>query len=408
MGKVKKVFVLSDIHLGKDKGYLFSEHPDYLNNCKALTEIFDAHQVIDELILNGDILDLALAGLDIAYKEMKQFFKFLAGVAEIKRIVYLPGNHDHHIWRILGEQIYVHEQLKRGQLPPGHGDYSCRFVDQRYSSLDPHHQPYIVFPYLWPEGYPVPEFVVKYPHHLLKIGNPENDGISHYLITHGHFLEEMFKPINYLIEPNRLAQLEAFNNMWLETFDYHIGHSDELSKKIRELEKRFLEGGKEAKKKVKDILDAVYANMKKKIGFKFPITCVVKYALKRIIKLVPKEKMGQSMLRGAPVNQKLLDSIENYIVKYIIQRYTDVKPASGYECEDTMESSIPLPFTFIFGHTHVPFSRVIDIDNQSYPIWNTGGWIRNDGDGSGNGKYAGILIIDHNGASWKSLNGKLK
>jgi uncharacterized protein (UPF0297 family) len=411
MGKVKKVIIMSDIHLGKDEGYLFSQHPHYNSNCDALAAIFKINSGIDELVLNGDILDLALAGLDIAYGEMKRFFRFLAEVTDVKRIVYLPGNHDHHLWRVIGEQIHIHERLRMGQLPPGHGDYACRFVDQRYSSLDPHHQPYILFPYLWPEGFQVPEFVVKYPHHLLKFPVPNGMGnteYTNYLVTHGHFLEELFKPVNYLVNPSGLAQLEAFNNMWLESFDYYIGHSDELSRKTRELEDRFLEGGKVAKQKVKSILNAVYDNMKKKIGFNFPITWAVKYALKQVIKLVPKEKMGQSKMRGVPVNDELLSSVQNYISKYVIQRYTGGLAPDKYECKDSKQSTIPTPFTFIFGHTHVPFNREIQINEQSFPIWNTGGWIRSDGDGSGAGKYAGVIIIDENGARWESLQGKLE
>jgi metallophosphoesterase superfamily enzyme len=409
MRQVNKAIVMSDIHLGKDEGYLFSKSAGYENNRQVLTGLFRTHKDCDELILNGDILDLALAGLDVAYGEMKVFFSMLAETGTIKRIVYLPGNHDHHLWRVLGEQVEIHEQIRNGGSPPGHGEYACRFVDQRYSSRNPSHQPYIIFPHLWPKGTEVPEFVVKYPHHLLKVPVPGNETrSSHYLVTHGHFLEDLFKPINFLIDPNRLSQLEAFNNLWLESFDYYLGHSDELSQRVRELELRFLEGGHEAKKKVKAILDAAYNNMTKKIRLKFPVTWVVKFVLKRIIKLVPKKKMGQSKLRGAEVNDQLLDSIKDYITKYIVLRYKAEQAETSGDCELPVVKDIPTPFTFIFGHTHIPFSDSLDIGDESYPVVNTGGWLRSDGDASGNGKYAGIVVIDRDGVRWKSLAGKLK
>jgi metallophosphoesterase superfamily enzyme len=383
MGKIARAIVMSDVHLGEEDGYLFSKSPGYEANRRAVAEVLDANKDFDELVLNGDILELAMAGLDVVYSELKLFFRLLAERGNIKRIVFLPGNHDHHLWRTLGEMIHVHGRLVKGETPPAHGDYSSGFVNQRFSSLDPDHAPYIVFPHLWPADAEAPEFIVKYPHHLLKIAN------GNYLISHGHFLESLFKPVNFLIEPNRLAQLEAFNNLWLEAFNYHLGHADDLSLQARELEDQFIMGGKEAKEKVQGILDAIYENMKRRIGFTFPVTCIVKFALKRIVREMPKEKMGQSKLRGAEVDQSLFDSIKKYIEKYIISRYSE-------------------NFTFVFGHTHIPFSDRVQIRGRTYPIINTGGWLRKDGDASGSGKYAGLVIIDDRGARWESLQGKLK
>jgi len=402
MSEIKKAIVISDLHLGKVDGYHFSRDSRYADNRKTLFTLLKSFGQVDEIILNGDILDLAMAGLDVVYAELKVFFQLLAEVGNHRRIVYLPGNHDHHFWRMLGEQIQIHGNIMDGKPPPGHDQYACRFVDQRYSSLNPVHAPHIIFPHLWPRALSMPEFVIKYPHHLVKV--PSSN--TNYMITHGHFLEDLFKPVNYLIEPNRLAQLEAFNNVWLEAFDYYLGHSDELSNQGRELEKRFLEGGKEAKEKVSAILDSVYRNMKKTIGFRFPMTCLVRFVLKQVLKLVPKEKMGQSIMRGAEVNDKLITSIQEYIEKYILNRYQGSHESK--ECPQSSGKEIPTPFSFIFGHTHIPFSDHLEIDGLNYPIHNTGGWIRSDGDASGNGKYAGIIFIDEKGAHWHSMEGKLK
>lgn len=402
MGKIAKAAVVSDLHIGKEEGYLFSGAPGYKANRQALLTLLDANRGIDQLVLNGDILELAMAGLDEVYSELKLFFKLLAEVGGFKRIVFIAGNHDHHLWRSLGEMIEVHGRLLKNQDPPGHGEYAQVFVDQRYSSLDPDHAPYIAFPHLWPDKENMPEFVIKYPHHLLRIDT------RNYLITHGHFLEGLFKPVNYLIEPNRLAQLEAFNNLWLEAFNYYLGHSDELSLRAKELEEQFIMGGKEAKQKVQAILDAVYANMKRQIGLKFPITCFVKLALKRIVRQMPKEKMGKSKLRGADVDQELFGSIKEYIDKYIISRYSAPPDRHEKDCRFGVAKEIPLPFTFVFGHTHIPFTENLEIRGQTYPVFNTGGWLRSDGDGSANGKYAGIIFIDSRGARWESLQGKLE
>lgn len=401
MAKIDKAAVISDLHLGKKEGYLFSKAPGYESNCQALKELLLANSGVEQLVLNGDIMELALAGLDVVYAELNRFFHLLADAGGFKRIVFIAGNHDHHLWRALGEMIEVHGRILRNQSPPGHGEYSQAFVDQRYSSLNSHHAPYIAFPHLWPDKENMPEFIVKYPHHLLRANN------QNYLITHGHFLEDLFKPVNFLIEPHRLAQLEAFNNLWLEAFNYYLGHSDDLSLRAQELEEQFIMGGAEAKQKVKKILDAVYNNLKQKIGLKFPVTCFVKLALKRIVRKMPKEKMGQSKMRGADVDQELFDSIIKYIKKYIIGRYSSAPGPKENNCRHSDGKDIPLPFTFVFGHTHIPFRENLEINGQTYPVINTGGWLRSDGDGSANGKYAGMVFIDDKGARWESLHGKL-
>ena len=376
MKDVKKVLVVSDLHLGKGNGYLYSkDNPHYEHNCKQLIEMLQAHRGYDELVFNGDILELAIAGLDEAYRDLKLLFKALAEAGPVKRIVWLPGNHDHHIWRTIGENIQVDGMLRKGLSPPGHKDYSCRFVDQRYSSKNPDHEPYIPYPVLWPEGSEAPEFVIKYPHHLVHVPkNSETDGHDHYLITHGHFLEDLFKPVNFLIEPSRLAQLEAFNNFWLEAFDYHLGHADKLTDNVKELEEKFTDpnGGAEAKATVKKMLDSVYENLKKQLGLKFPLTCIIRFVLRRLIRRLPEpgaesELRKEGKLSKEPLTPKLEKSIREYITKYILDRYVRKPSDDGFECTPPqVDKDIPTPFTFIFGHTHLPFSDMITIRGNEY------------------------------------------
>ena len=73
-----------------------------------------------------------------------------------------------------------------------------------------------------------------------------------------------------------------------------------------------------------------------------------------------------------------------------------------------------MPFTFVFGHTHIPIededmeeSRAI-VDGKAYPLLNTGGWLRTDSPGTEGGKHAGVLAIDKTGAAWRSLAGQLE
>ena len=351
---------------------------------------------------------MALAGFDEIFCDAKAFFKLLSETGPYKRIVYIPGNHDHHFWRALGELVHIDGRISQGMDPPGHELYPYLFIDERYSSQDSDLPCKIILADLWPKEKPAPEIVVKYPHHFTRIAL-DNGGEQYYLFTHGHFLEEVFRPINFLIEPAHLEELEAFNNLWLEAIDYNLGHAGRLSDRVRELVKGFKTGGKEAKREVRELRKMVYFILKKRLKLKWPITWLVKWGLSFIVKKIPlKRKSG---LFKVPIDEKLKKSIADYIENYIVERYRKGK-AEDYHFPS--DSDIPTPFTFIFGHTHRPVrgeavkDAEVHVQGKTYPLVNTGGWLRTDGTKAENGENAGVLVVDKEGARWETLEGKLE
>jgi len=407
MSSVKSAIILSDLHLGRESSYLHSNHFQFKHNKKELMAVLKKLGPVDELIINGDFLELSLSGLTSVYRDVREFFLILAEAGPYQRLVYIPGNHDHHFWRTLAEQIIINGRISMKRDPPAYGEYPFYFVDRRYSSSD--HPSYtFLLPELWPEDRYMPEIVVKYPHHLLRVkdaGKVKNV----YLITHGHFLEDLFKPVNYIIDPTHIEELEAFNNFWLETFDYHLGHAGRLSKKVIELVESYEKGEKRAKKKIKEVAGSVYDNLNSKIHFKWPLTWIIKFAIKI---LIPKIKIDrQSALFNVALDDDLKERVSLYIKKYIIHRYRKGK------VEKLMlpsSSNIPVPFTFVFGHTHRPILRLggeyekVKVSGKEYPLANSGGWLRTDGTGRGDGENAGMLVVDSSGIRWESMSGRLK
>ncbi|MBN2030106.1 metallophosphoesterase [bacterium] len=408
MSTINSAIALSDLHLGKETGYLYSKHPEYRQNRTTVLDLLQSIGPQDELILAGDFLELSLAGHDAIYSEIKAFFSLIAETGPYKRIVFIPGNHDHHFWRRLGEQIYIDGKIRQGLDPPDHETYPFCFVDERFSSQDPNLPCKIILEELWPKEKPKPEFVVKYPHHLIKVIH--KDKAEYYLFTHGHFLEDLFKPVNYLIEPAHIEELEAFNNVWLEAFDYHIGHAGRLSKRVRELIRSFEEGGQKAKQTVNAVLNEIYLNLKEMLKLSWIKASLTKLGLKYLAKKIPEEPTS-GLFKVVSVDQKLKKSIAKYIEKYILDRYQKGK-AKAYHFP--ADKNIPTPFTFVFGHTHRPIrgkeieKAEVTVKNKKYPLANTGGWLRTDGTGKANGENAGVLVIDQKGVRWETLEGKLR
>jgi hypothetical protein len=399
---------MSDLHLGRDSSYLYSRDANFKGNSQALSALLLELGPQDEVILLGDLLELAIGSLDEVYQDAREFFSILSETGPYKRVVYIPGNHDHHFWVELVEEVFVNESLRRSAYPPGHHAYPGCFVDKRFSTSEGSALSQIVLADVWPAAKPMPEIVIKYPHHFLKIPSQERED-THYLFTHGHFLEDLFKPVNYIIQPAHLEELEAFNNFWLESFDYHIGHAGRLSVYIRKFIQSFKRWGPRGNPEMEKMIDEIFRQLREKGYLSRLGSCALKFFLMGKLKKISwRENSG---LYKAPADEKLIRSIADYIERYVLLRYKGGS-SEGFDLPTDLE--IPNPFTFVFGHTHIPIrdedmerSKVV-IGSREYPLLNTGGWLRTDAPAGKGGENAGVLVIDENGASWRSLGGQLE
>jgi hypothetical protein len=408
MSRIHSAIILSDLHLGREISYLYSKNEKFAKNNQSLKVLLKKLGPRDEIILLGDLLELAIGSLDEVYQDTREFFSVLSEAGPYKRIVFIPGNHDHHFWRELVEEVFINENLRKGTLPPGHNEYPRCFVDKRFSISKSNPKSPIVLAEVWPKQMPMPEILVKYPHHFVRIpSNTESE--KYYLFTHGHFLEDLFKPMNTIIQPAHLEELEAFNNFWLESFDYHIGHAGRLSTIIRKFMQSFQKWGIKDNPEMENIIDEFFRQTREKGYLSWLSACVLKIFLMRKIKKIPWNE--NSGLYKAAVDEKLIGSVKDYIERYIVPRY---QKGRAEEFDLPVDSDIPLPFTFVFGHTHIPVknedmekSKAL-VDGKIYPLLNTGGWLRTDGPGIEGGANAGVLAIDSSGASWRSLAGQLE
>jgi metallophosphoesterase superfamily enzyme len=78
------------------------------------------------LILNGDILELALSTTNQAAMVFQRFIELIlpSNTALFEKIIYIPGNHDHNIWEIARETQYM--------------DYISKFTSEDYLPIPWH------------------------------------------------------------------------------------------------------------------------------------------------------------------------------------------------------------------------------------------------------------------------------
>ena len=115
---------LSDLHLGSASSVLTAVDPNTLGpdihqKSPVLASLVDCLKAIlsdhsgakkPSLVLAGDVLELALATTNVAATVFTQFLELLLEDEELpvdSSIVYVPGNHDHHLWETARERQYA-------------------------------------------------------------------------------------------------------------------------------------------------------------------------------------------------------------------------------------------------------------------------------------------------------------
>ena len=371
---------LSDMHLGADSSVLTSIQPgsieiDSTQPSSVLSQLvvclreLIAHNESKEkpiLVLNGDILELALAETNEAAMVFERFIELIFpkdGEALFeKNILYIPGNHDHHIWENARETQYVNFI---SHIPPG-------------SHLEiPWHTTKMFSPDLV-RGYFVTDLIQRYPHlkdAVISIIYPNyallsNDGQKCVIFSHGHYVESIYSlmsTLNTMIFPNSgrpkvVYGLEADNFAWIDFFWSTMGRSGDVGHNIGLLYDKLGD-----QKQVEKLIANLSVGLLEKFGQPKFIEGLEAKGLSWILDLI----LGRRALLERHKPAELLSPDAQSGLQY----YMEVPLLEQIHIENGQ--NMPEDITFIFGHTHKPFSQ--DMNFTGYPAWmkvyNSGGWV---------------------------------
>ncbi len=379
---LRNAFVISDIHLGAHNSLLtvIDYHPDtgeaiHRPLAKIILErlIADVRAIaggerIQQCILLGDIFEFSFAQYGVAMQNGRWFFKALVEADLFDEFVYIPGNHDHHLWQQLSEAHYLMNQLdappvKYPRALPPTQLLQDTFLDQ-----------------LMPEGR---RFLVTYPNYAFSI-----QGRSFYL-HHGHYLQKLYLAASQFLEKTvdtkDIDDLEALNAPFLEFGWYNLGQAYNIGKK-KLLDRLYFM----LKNNDTEELDELIVQLLKKV-FKWLTRSqpgarwVTRWILNPLIRMLGPVVMKQVLLRhrsdvvnavqtASSARHKRLSPeasqpVLNYIQKYMLQGQPFSPDA-----------------VFIFGHTHEPEEdvQVQDDQQRTYHLYNTGGWVVDQIDPDGN------------------------
>ena len=374
---------LSDMHLGAQNSLLTnltsdSTGTDPLVASPVLTHLVQClreliNQNVDKaekptLILNGDILELALATENEAAMVFERLIELIfpaGGDRLFKNVKYIPGNHDHHLWETAREVQYVQYIKNSSGQKPG------SILDEPWHATkmfepDPVPSPFlngIVNRY----GHLRDETIQTiYPNYALL-----KDNLRSVVFSHGHLVESIYllmSGLRQLIFPQAhpsvlTGDIEAENFAWIDFFWSMMGRSGDVGTDVELVYDKL-----RSEKAFEEMVD----NLAKGLATRFKF---LPFGGDWIETKVLNKLLHFLLLNVAHLERQKPATVMSADTQAGLKNYLEGPVRKQIEAERT--NNIPRDMTFIFGHTHKPFQDVRNFDgyHPNLRIFNTGGWV---------------------------------
>ncbi len=367
---------LSDLHLGAADSVLTPLQPvgyevdrdaagpvlEQLVTCLEQVILGNTGARRPTLILNGDVLELATSTFDQALANFERLAALLLDRELFDRFIYIPGNHDHHIWEIARETQYASAIVGRRApqpMPPLRHVSSLRLDDavpayllnKIFAHVHPAHGP----------AHPEMAVSVVYPNLALLDGAGRRCVVVH----HGHYVESIYhffsKARRWLFpdrpEPATVDEIEEENFAWIDFVWSLLGRSGGAGIDLLSLF-RLLQSPAEFR-----IFADALAHRTAVSTRVIPLRALRRLVYKRVLMWLAPKIGGERSQRRVVLSPQLRGGITRYLFG---PTYRQIEGQLG---------AFPDDLTFVFGHTHKPFEAVL-ADPAGHPVavYNTGGW----------------------------------
>ncbi len=384
---------ISDLHLGEEHSLLTNlpgvrEEVDYSKPSPVMVQFVEClRDILQEtknskkptLILNGDLLELAFCEMNRAAMVFRHFVRLIMpkdGEPLFNDIIFVPGNHDHHLWEMARETQYVnflrrHPGLEELRAP---WHTTSLFLREEKHPVNVHFLTNLVREHL--RG----KFIrVAYPNLAILDRNASKCVVFH----HGHFTEWIYWLISdvknelFGLElPIDVWDLEAENFAWIDFFWSALGRSGKAGRGLETIYDKLLDP-----KAIEGIIDKaaglIIGNMCGKT-IERPILAVFLNQLVR-------RYGGTERSRGdSPLSDDghrylsiyIEDQLRRHLADKLLARELKVSELPKQEQHKLGSAHIP-ETTFVFGHTHKPYSDCKPFNGYNKPVkvYNTGGWV---------------------------------
>jgi hypothetical protein len=325
------------------------------------------------LVLNGDIFELALAHDNVAAMAFERFvaLAFKGERRLFDRVVYIPGNHDHHLWETARETEYERYITQR----PAGMELEPPWHTTRLRSDAPRDAP-VRSPFLRAvftrQGLAEIDVQVRYPN----FGVLQDEGLRAVVFHHGHFAEPIYTAMTLMqraIFPDtekggKVADWEARNFAWIDFFWSTLGRSGDAGEHVG-LIYDMLEDREAVRLMSDNLLDDALPRFLKgwKRWLRRPLHWIIR---KQILDSVTKMERRNRVESLSPTTRAgLCCYLEGPLAAQLHYENRDG--------DDLATCRMPSETTVVFGHTHKPFQE--HWESNCYPqgvsLYNSGGWV---------------------------------
>ncbi len=371
---------LSDMHLGADNSVLTAIQQNSIETAPMQTDPVMSQFVAclrelmrhndgsekPTLMLNGDILEMALTDVNKAAMVFERFIELVFppdGEALFdKNIIYIPGNHDHHIWENARETQYVNY---------------IRGIDAGKELPVPWHTTKMFRPDPVPE-YFLTNLMQRYPHlrdAQVNVVYPNyallsENGQKCIIFSHGHYVESIYSLMSTLntmffpkrVRPKVVWDLEAENFAWLDFFWSTIGRSGDVGQDIGIFYAK-LQDKKQLEQLINNFLSSLIDKTQQPKLFEGIEVKSLDWLVDRVLEgrfSLEKNKTAQ------PLSADALQGLHSYMEIFLLEQI---------RIENKQQT--PPDITFLFGHTHKPFQQQMTFAGYPAPVtvYNSGGWV---------------------------------
>jgi predicted phosphodiesterase len=383
-----KIAIVSDIHLGDEKCKLVEE--DTATKAHKVTQTYTVlHEAImkytggsplDYFILNGDTLDFSINSFEDSCKIARPFFIAIKNNNLAKEIIYIPGNHDKHVWDAVEWETNIIRTMKKHKDPrkfrrvqDGLLDYNKGYLELpgvttvdgpgRYGSL--------FLEGLFEKDQVLPISIV-YPNLYIKTSTDT------YLVTHGHMLElawvllsELLGGLPKISDHPDIKELEEYNIPLTSMICTGVGQGGAVSEHFCAIQQ-------EVKKNKTPLLEETLQNVIHHLEKLVELPWYAKIFGGTFLKLIEKAILSEAKT----VEDSRYDE-EFFKRKSVKKRFLRFYEAT---CTQAKKLNIVPPWKIIFGHTHdpIPFTKPLEITKDNLPrltvekliLYNTGGWLK--------------------------------
>jgi hypothetical protein len=372
--------VISDLHLGEEDSLMTCIDPesieaDPFKPSPILERLVDCMRELlghnsgpekPVLILNGDALDLAFGTTSNALMSFERLLELVIAPGDelFSRIIYIPGNHDHHIWEIARETQFVNTILN--QHHPDGIPAANHATPPSLAAAVPSYLLNQIIDHVIDRGEAQRQDMlgVIYPNLILRSEESRRTLIVH----HGHYVEPLYHFISDLrrwIYPNRampetVDQLEAENFAWIDFVWSLLGRSGAAGTDVEHFFKML---------RYPAHVDRVFGSVAERLALAKDIPLIPgdwleKQAVSGALSWLGRRMAGDRCNCDTPFGKEIRHGLSDYLFG---PTYQQLRSEFG---------EVPQDLSFTFGHTHKPFgSEIVDPQSgQAIAIYNSGGW----------------------------------